>query len=63
MRPSSDPVPRELEESLAAVRGRLGVLGASLLYYRTIGSTNDAAAALAGHQDDRLEGAVVIADA
>ncbi len=66
MRPRSDPLPRELEEALDAVRARLGVLGTSLLYYPTIGSTNDVAAALAGGPGegvDRLEGAVVIADA
>ena len=66
MRPRSDPLPRELEEALDAVRARLGVFGTSWLYYPTIGSTNDVAAALAGGPGegvDRLEGAVVIADA
>ena len=66
MRPRSDPLPRELEEALDAVRARLGVLGTSWLYYPTVGSTNDVAAALAGGPGegvDRLEGAVVIADA
>ena len=63
MRPRSDPLPRELEEALDAVRARLGVLGTSLLYYPTVGSTNDVAAALAGGSNARLEGAVVIADA
>jgi BirA family biotin operon repressor/biotin-[acetyl-CoA-carboxylase] ligase len=63
MRPRSDPLPRELEEALDAVRARLGVLGTSWLYYPTVGSTNDVAAALAGGSNARLEGAVVMADA
>lgn len=61
MRPRSDPLPRELEEALDAVRPRLGRLGASWYYYQSIGSTNDVAAMLAGGRD--VEGAVVIAGA
>jgi BirA family biotin operon repressor/biotin-[acetyl-CoA-carboxylase] ligase len=49
-------VPPELAEALANVRPRLGRLGASTLFFPTIGSTNDVAAAIA------TEGAVVIAE-
>jgi BirA family biotin operon repressor/biotin-[acetyl-CoA-carboxylase] ligase len=50
-------LPIDLQRSIDAARPRLGRLGSSLLYFPTIGSTNDAAAATA------VEGAVVIADA
>ncbi len=65
MRPPSDPLPHELEDALDAVRSRLGRLGVSWHYYRSVGSTNDVAAALAGGPGDNagVEGAVVIADA
>ncbi len=55
-----DALPAEFAEALARVRSRLGGLGAPVLFFSTIGSTNDVAAALAagGHQR-----AVVIADA
>jgi BirA family biotin operon repressor/biotin-[acetyl-CoA-carboxylase] ligase len=47
--------------ALDAVRARLGRLGSPLLYFPIVGSTNDAAARLAGRGP--CEGAVVIADA
>jgi BirA family transcriptional regulator, biotin operon repressor / biotin---[acetyl-CoA-carboxylase] ligase len=49
-------VPADIARAIEAVRPRLGPLGSPILFYPTIGSTNDAAAALA------TEGAVVIAD-
>jgi BirA family biotin operon repressor/biotin-[acetyl-CoA-carboxylase] ligase len=55
------PLPSELADALAERRDRLGVLGQPILYYETIGSTNDVAAALAS--SGASEGAVVIADA
>jgi BirA family transcriptional regulator, biotin operon repressor / biotin---[acetyl-CoA-carboxylase] ligase len=55
------PLPDELVRSLALVRPRLGRLGSTIVYFPTIGSTNDVAATLAGRAD--TEGAVVIADA
>lgn len=55
-----EPPPRELVEALSAVRHRLGGLGSRLLYFSTIGSTNDVASVLASHEDG--EGAVVFAE-
>ncbi len=55
------PLPPELEEALASRRDRLGRLAGRILYFETIGSTNDVAASLA--QTGVHEGAVVIADA
>lgn len=55
------PLPAELEDALAARRDRLGALAGRILYFETIGSTNDVASGLA--QDAVNEGAVVIADA
>jgi BirA family biotin operon repressor/biotin-[acetyl-CoA-carboxylase] ligase len=46
-----------MRASVDAARTRLGSLGSSILFFPTIGSTNDAAALLT------LEGAVVVADA
>jgi BirA family transcriptional regulator, biotin operon repressor / biotin---[acetyl-CoA-carboxylase] ligase len=58
--PSDDRAPRalppELADALGRVRPRLGRLGGRSQFFDTIGSTNDAAAALA------TEGAVVVAD-
>ena len=51
------PLPEDLAAAVAAARRRLGRLGSPLLFFPTIGSTNDAAAAIAA------EGAVVVADA
>lgn len=56
-----EPLPAELAEALSAAGGTLGRLGSRVLYFPSIGSTNDVAAALAGHADG--EGAVVVADA
>jgi BirA family biotin operon repressor/biotin-[acetyl-CoA-carboxylase] ligase len=57
----STPPPEDLADALALARPRLGQLGRSLIYFPVTGSTNDIAAALAGH--DSSEGTVVIADA
>jgi BirA family biotin operon repressor/biotin-[acetyl-CoA-carboxylase] ligase len=56
-----DPLPPELADAIAGARagGRLTRLGAPLLFFATVGSTNDVAAALA---EEGREGAVVIAD-
>ena len=55
-----DPLPPDFAEAISRVRPRLDGGPAPVLFFSTIGSTNDVAAALAegGH-----EGAVVIADA
>ena len=54
--------------ALAQARGRLGRLGSTIIFYSTVGSTNDVAASLARdwlrvHRFDRLdpEGAVIVA--
>lgn len=57
----SQPLPPDLEDALAARRDRLGALARTVLYFDTIGSTNDVAVALA--QRGQHEGAVVIAEA
>ncbi|HEY6214572.1 MAG TPA: biotin--[acetyl-CoA-carboxylase] ligase [Vicinamibacterales bacterium] len=49
-------LPPDLADAIAAVRPRLGRIGATIDYFPTVGSTNDVAATLS-------EGAVVIADA
>ena len=57
---SSDPLPPEFAEALAAVRDRLPPLGDRIIFFSTTGSTNDVAldlAARGGH-----DGAIVIAD-
>ena len=53
-------LPPDLAEAIDRVRDRLGRLGSTMLFFPTLGSTNDVALTLAG-QGDR-EGAVVIAD-
>ena len=55
------PLPSDLAEALDARRERLGRLARELVYFETIGSTNDVAASLVGNGD--REGAVVVADA
>lgn len=55
----ADTLPAELAESLQAVRSRLAPLAWHVIYFRTIGSTNDAAAAAATADQ---EGLVVVAD-
>jgi BirA family biotin operon repressor/biotin-[acetyl-CoA-carboxylase] ligase len=57
----SDALPPELEEAFARASDRLGPFGPRVLYFTTIGSTNDVAASLAGERG--AEGAVIIADA
>jgi len=54
-------VPAELADALDAYRDRLGTTARRVLYFETIGSTNDVAASLAA--DGAEEGTVVIADA
>jgi BirA family biotin operon repressor/biotin-[acetyl-CoA-carboxylase] ligase len=49
-------IPRELANAIGRERPRLGRLGSTLLYFDTIGSTNDVAMARA------VEGLVVVAD-
>jgi BirA family biotin operon repressor/biotin-[acetyl-CoA-carboxylase] ligase len=55
----SEPLPADLADAFARAAPRLGTLGSPILYFSSIGSTNDVAAALAA------EGAraVVVADA
>ncbi len=54
-------LPPDLDEAFERTRGRLGPLAARVLYFTTIGSTNDVAASLAA--DPASFGTVVIADA
>ena len=56
----SNTLPHDLAEAIGRVRGRLDVLGSSILHFPTIGSTNDVALALAADGD--REGAIVVAD-
>ncbi|MQA28950.1 MAG: biotin--[acetyl-CoA-carboxylase] ligase [Luteitalea sp.] len=56
-----DDLPTELAEALERARPRLGRLGHRLLFFSSVGSTNDVAAGLAATGD--AEGAVVVADA
>jgi BirA family transcriptional regulator, biotin operon repressor / biotin---[acetyl-CoA-carboxylase] ligase len=58
--PPSDPLPPDLTDALTAARDRIRPLGDRVIFYRTIGSTNDVALALAAR--DGHEGALVIAD-
>ena len=51
-----NPVPADLANAIEAARPRLGPLASPLVFFSTVGSTNDAAAALA------TEGRVVVAD-
>ena len=52
-----DPLPVDLADAIERARPRLAPLAAPLLFFSTIGSTNDQAASIA------TEGAVVVADA
>lgn len=54
-------LPADFAEAFARARGRFGRLGSPILFFSTLGSTNDVALALAATGD--REGAVVIADA
>jgi BirA family transcriptional regulator, biotin operon repressor / biotin---[acetyl-CoA-carboxylase] ligase len=59
--PSPQPLPAEFADALAVRRDRLAPLATSILYFETIGSTNDVAASLATGRD--AEGTAVVADA
>ena len=54
------PLPGELADAIARVRPRLGPLATRIVYFETIGSTNDVAARLAA--GSQSEGAIVIAE-
>jgi BirA family transcriptional regulator, biotin operon repressor / biotin---[acetyl-CoA-carboxylase] ligase len=56
----SQPVPPEIADALVGARARLGRLGSPVLYFQSIGSTNDVAARLADRPAS--EGAIVLAD-
>lgn len=56
-----DPLPREFVEALGALRPQLGRFAERVVFYDSIGSTNDVVAALSA--DGAEEGVVVIADA
>jgi BirA family biotin operon repressor/biotin-[acetyl-CoA-carboxylase] ligase len=56
LKSSPSDLPADIRASIDAARTRLGRLGSPILFFPTIGSTNDVAATLAA------EGAVVIAD-
>jgi BirA family transcriptional regulator, biotin operon repressor / biotin---[acetyl-CoA-carboxylase] ligase len=60
MMPSSDPLPAGFAAALAAAAPRLSPLGDRVIFFHTIGSTNDVALALAVGGDS--DGAIVIAD-
>jgi BirA family biotin operon repressor/biotin-[acetyl-CoA-carboxylase] ligase len=59
--PPAGPLPADLAAALGDAAAQFTPLGAPLLYFPTIGSTNDVAAALVA--DGHREGAVIIADA
>jgi BirA family biotin operon repressor/biotin-[acetyl-CoA-carboxylase] ligase len=61
MRHQPEDPPAELADAFARARDRFGRLGAPLLFFSTVGSTNDVATALA--QSGGQEGAVIVADA
>lgn len=56
-----DPLPREFVEAFDALHERLGPFGRRVLFFDTIGSTNDIVAELAATGAD--EGVLVVADA
>jgi len=56
----ADDLPREFAEALEGSRHRLGRLGSHVIFFSTIGSTNDVASTMAASGE--REGAVVIAD-
>lgn len=53
-------LPGDFATALERARGRLGTLGSTVVYFPTVGSTNDVAATLAARAD--AEGTVVVAD-
>jgi BirA family biotin operon repressor/biotin-[acetyl-CoA-carboxylase] ligase len=55
-----DTIPGDLAAALSAAGDRLAELGRRVLYFSTIGSTNDAAAAIAA--DGEAHGVLVVAD-
>jgi BirA family biotin operon repressor/biotin-[acetyl-CoA-carboxylase] ligase len=59
--PSPQPLPRDIADALELQRPHLEPLARDVLYFETIGSTNDVAATLAASAD--REGTVVIAEA
>jgi BirA family biotin operon repressor/biotin-[acetyl-CoA-carboxylase] ligase len=61
MTSAPDPLPVEFVEAFDRVSARLGPLGRRVMFYSTIGSTNDVAAELAAQ--GVAEGLVVLADA
>lgn len=56
----ADHLPREFAEALENSRDRLGRLGSRVIFFSTIGSTNDVASTIAASGEG--EGAVVVAD-
>src|SRR5258706_1702280 len=56
-----DALPADLDDAVARARPRLGRLASSVLYFATVGSTNDVASRLAAAGTEA--GAVVVADA
>jgi BirA family transcriptional regulator, biotin operon repressor / biotin---[acetyl-CoA-carboxylase] ligase len=58
---STDALPRELADAIAAAASRLGPFARRVHYFATTGSTNDVASALAS--EGEAEGSVVVADA
>ena len=56
----ADTLPREFSEALERSRNRLGRLGSPVIFFSTVGSTNDVASTLAASGEG--EGAVVVAD-
>lgn len=59
-RSAGDPLPVELVAAFEAARDRMAPLGGRIVFFNTIGSTNDAALALAADPD--AEGTIVVAD-
>lgn len=57
---AAEPLPLELDDTLAGCRSRLEGFASRVLYFSTTSSTNDVAAALAATGD--AEGVVIIAD-
>ena len=56
----ADPLPREFAEALERSRDRFGRLGSRVVFFSTVGSTNDLASTIAASGEG--EGAVVVAD-
>ena len=60
LRLSGDAVPAELAVAFEAARDRMAPLGGRVVFFNTVGSTNDVALALASDPD--AEGTIVVAD-